>query len=151
MEQIKESLSVLFVPPWQDEIALVAWCVYLSVVGVWFYLTFRRATVGKALRTLLSLSCTTEETAKTASELGVSPKCFSGGERLVAAVETEGETRYFLPEDRQDKAQYFLRASGGKLWKTLLFLAGAYIVMILAYYFAPTVMDLLEALKPTLG
>ena len=148
MEQIKESLSVLFIPPWQDEIAMVAWCIYLSVVGVWIYLTWRRVTVGRAIRTLLDSACTTEESAKTAAELKVSPKAFPARERLIAQVETDGVTRYYLPEDRMKKAGYFLNVSGGKVWKTLLFLAGAYVVMILSYYFAPTIMKLLDAVNP---
>ena len=151
LNQIKESLSVLFVPPWRDEIAMVAWCVYLAVVGVWIYLTYRRVTLGKALRILLDAACTTEESAKTAAELKLGKKAGISDERLIATVEKDGVTRYFLPEDRLKKAQYFLGVSGGSLWKTLLFLAGAYIVMILAYYFAPSVMKLLDAVNPFAG
>lgn len=150
MEQILESLSVLVIPPWRDETAMTVWCVFLAVAGTVIYLTLRRLTLGRTLRALMNGGCTDPRSAKEAEALpGASKRALESRDRLIEKVEEEGApTRYYLPDDRLKKAQYFMKASGTKLYLLFLEVLGAYLIMVLAYYFLPSVLKLMESLNP---
>ena len=150
MQEFWEWLSVIVIPPWKDELATVVWCVFLAVIGVWVYWRVRRAKLGKAVRALLDGGHDSPENAASAEELGVPPKSLNAPDRLAEAVRTEGETpRWYLPEKNRKKAEYFLKAaSGSRWWQTALAVLAAYIVMLLAYYFIPSLFDLFRELNP---
>lgn len=150
MEQILESLSVLVIPPWRDETAMMVWAAFLAVAGTVIYLTLRRITMGRTLRALIDGGCADPASAKEANELiGASKRALEGRDRLIEKVAEEGApTRYYLPNSSLKKAQYFMKASGTKWYLLLLEVLGAYILMVLAYYFLPSLLKIMESLNP---
>lgn len=144
MRSILDSLSVLFISPLRDENALLMWCVFLAVVGVWLYLICRRAGLGRAIRALEEALAFTPESAKSEKELGKgAARGLRARDRLIKTVPGDGgETKYYLPEENLKKAAYFKKAGTSPLWQTLLGFVGLYLVLVLAYYFLP---DLIEA------
>ncbi|MBR2616225.1 MAG: hypothetical protein IKC69_06065 [Clostridia bacterium] len=145
-----ESISVLLIPPWKDETATIVWCVYLAVVVAWVYSLYRRITVGRNVTALKEAGCHSPETAKEASALkGFSPKAVSRYDRLIETVGgTDSPVCYYLPPEREKKAESLLRGGATKLWKVLLALLGCYLLMVLAYYLAPSLFGLFEDLWP---
>ncbi len=141
MEQIKESLSVLWISPTRDELSRLLWCIFLAVLLCGAYLVYRRMTVGKALSLLTEKGCFSEESAKTAEELGVkNPAFFTADARLVK--KTEGETpRYYIPEELKKKAEYMQKAGKAKWWHALLAILALYLVLVVLYYLLPAILD----------
>ncbi len=148
MQVILESLSVLWISPFRDSTATSVWCVFAAVVGAWIYLVVRRVSLGKAVRALEQNGCHTAETAGSAEKLGISPSAISPKEKLIARVEKDGVTHYFLPEESKKKAEYFKKAGGGPLWLNLLLILGAYLVMVITYYLLPDLLEILDAISP---
>lgn len=137
MEQIKESLSVLWISPVKDDLSRLLWCVFLAVVLCGIYLIYRRATVGKALRLLSEKECFSEETAKTAEELGLKKSAgLTADARLVK--KTAGETaRYYIPEELRKKAEYMQKSGSVKWWQALIGILALYLVLVVIYHVLP--------------
>ncbi len=137
MEQIKESLSVLWISPARDEMARILWCIFVAVLLCGAYLIYRRQTVGKALRFLTENGCFSEETAKTVKELGLkNPSSLTADARLVKAVDGE-EKRYYIPEELKKKAEYMQKAGKAKWWQALLLILAMYLVLVVLYHLLP--------------
>lgn len=149
MDVLLESLSVLWIPPWKDQTALTVWCVFGGILLVFFYLQYRRMTLGKVLRTLLDAGCDSPETAKSAEELGIRKAFISDKDRLAVRLsDEEGNEKFYLPRERMKKAAYFLKASGGSPIRLVLAILLGYFALILAYYFGPTLLALFEDMNP---
>lgn len=137
MEQVKESLSVLWVSPVRDDLARLLWCIFLAVLLSGAYLIFRRATVGKALKSLTEKGCFSEETALSASALGLADtRGLEADARLVKKT-VEDTPRYFIPEECRKKSEYMLRAGKTKWWQALLGILGLYLILVVLYYVLP--------------
>ncbi len=161
MEQILESLSVLFIPPFTDTLSTLLWCAFLAVLGSLIYLFYRRATFGAALRLLMEKGCHSPETALPACELTENRrilKALDSQERLIAKASDQMEEalrkekgacqqqlRYYIPQDRQKKAEYFFKASSGKAWQIVLAVLGLYLTLVLLYYFLPGLLNSFSA------
>ena len=145
-EVVKESLSVFVLSPFQDDLALILWGAYLAFLLGMFYWIFRRQTLGKALTALIENEAFSEESAKTAEEMGkIDPAFFAGKDRLIGKVTVKGESpRFYLPENCRKKADYFLKASGEKWWVFPCCALGAYLVIVIIYHSFPLIRSLLE-------
>ena len=149
MDVLLDSLSVLWISPFRDQTALTLWCVYVGILLVFFYLQYRRITLGKILRALIDAGCDSPETAKSAEELGVRIGLFSEKDRLAVRISPEGGVdKFYLPRERMKKAAYFLKASGGGPLRLFLVIVLAYFVLMFAYYFGPSLLTLFEELNP---
>ena len=148
MEVILESLSVFWVAPWKDTTALLVWCIFLGASGVLVYWAIRRETTGKMLRKLTEAGCESEETAKSPEELGLKPSLFQNTDHLLQCVREEGTSpRYYIPEGKKSKAEYFLRAAAANPWKLLGGIAAMYLLMIVIYHLIPTALSFFEFLS----
>lgn len=137
MEQIKESLSVLWISPVRDDLAQILWCIFAAVLLCGAYLIYRRATVGKALRLLTEKGCFSEESAKTCEELGLkNASSLMADAHLVKRLEGE-QTRYYIPEELKKKAEYMQKAGKAKWWQALLGILGLYLVLVVLYHVLP--------------
>jgi len=141
-EVIRESLSVLYFSPFEDDLSLILWCAFLGMIGALIYLIYRRQTLGKAILSLQEKGCTTEEGAKTPQELGLSPKLFQGQGRLFGKIKREdGSFAYYLPDSCREKAAALLKAASSKPWVIALGILGMYFLVLIIYHILP---DLLE-------
>lgn len=137
MEQIKESLSVLWISPARDDLARLLWCAFAAVLLCAAYLIYRRATVGKAIALLTQKECFSEESAKTVEELGLKNAAgLSVDARLVK--KTADETpRYYIPEELKKKAEYMQKAGRAKWWQAGLSILAMYLVLVILYHVLP--------------
>jgi hypothetical protein len=138
MEQILESLSVIFIPPTKDRLALLLWCAFASAVFVLVYLAYRKKTLGRIVSRILESGATDPEKAvsfEAEEEKRPLPEKYS--DRLVETVEKDGKKSYYIPEDRLKKAEYLLKASGGSLKNVLLSVLALYVCLVALYYFLP--------------
>ncbi|MBR2634987.1 MAG: hypothetical protein IKD31_05355 [Clostridia bacterium] len=145
MEQIKESLSVLFISPTENLLATLMWCVLAGVFGVYIYLNYRNATLGRLVRILCEKKAHSAESAVEAETLGKAlvNLALKGKDRLVVRVEEEGSPlRLYLPEDRIKKGNYLAKSTASPWWLNLLVLILFYIVMVILYYILPVLFDL---------
>ena len=141
MEQVKESLSVLWISPAKDDLSRLLWCVFLAVLFCGAYLIYRRVTVGEAIGALMKNDCFSPESAKTPKELGL--KGTSGllqDARLVKKTE-DAETRYYIPEELRKKAEYMQKSGKAKWWQALLSILALYLVLVVIYYLLPAILD----------
>jgi len=149
LQVILESLSVVFISPVRDPLAGLVWCVFLGVLGAWLYLSCRRKTLGKAIRTILDAGCDSPETAKTKEELfpaKKAPRVLDSRERMIAsAVGEDGVKRYYLPENCREKAAYFLKAGKTPVFLVLLEIAGLYALLVALYYILPPLLESFSA------
>ena len=140
MEQIKESLSVLWISPVKDDLARILWCIFAAVLLCGAYLIYRRATVGEALRRLSENGCFSEESAKTAEALGLKKaSSLTADAHLVKTVDGD-QKRYYIPEELKKKAEYMQKAGKAKWWQAFLGIAGLYLVLVILYHILPSLL-----------
>ncbi|MBR4288288.1 MAG: hypothetical protein IKT50_02490 [Clostridia bacterium] len=137
MEQIKESLSVLWISPARDDLSRVLWCIFVAVLLCGIYLIYRRATVGKALGLLTEKGCFSPESAKTAEELGLkNESALTADAHLIKRLDGE-KKRYYIPEELKKKAEYMQKAGTAKWWHACLGILGLYLVLVILYHILP--------------
>lgn len=143
MQQILESLSVFVVRPWQDELAGMMWCIFLAVIAAYLITLAQRHSLGKAVKILMNAECFSEESAKSAEELsGFRPKAVKKYDRMIRIAEEEGKPpRYFLPEDRREKAEALLKTASTPFWQILLGIFGFYLALVIMYYVLPLLLE----------
>ncbi len=139
MDQILESLSVFVISPFQDELAMMMWCVFLAVVLALGFTAVQRFSLGKAVKILMENGCFSEESAKSAKELGAfREKSVKRYDRMIETVKAEGKpNRYFLPEERKKKADALLKTASSPIWQILLGILGLYVLLAILYYILP--------------
>lgn len=135
MAQILESLSVLWVAPWQDSLAGVLWALWLGILLATCYAWYRRMTLGKALDALLKDGCDSPEKAKSARELCLSPAAAKALQRE-RMIRKAGEG-FYLPPESQKKAQAVNKVGSIALWQIPLVALGAYAALVVAYHIIP--------------
>ncbi len=140
MEQILESLSVLIIPPFEDSLGGILWCVFIAAFLALVFTKLGSMRWKKVLFALEEKGCVSEETAKTAEELGISPKSLKKEERLVARLEKEGKTYYYLPAHCEKKVAAFRKNASSPLWLVLLELVGLYAMLVVIYYALPLIL-----------
>ena len=140
MEQIKESLSVLLISPLRDEYARLLWCIFIAVLLCGAYLLYRRATVCRALKSLTEKECFSEETAKTAEELGIKKESDLTADAHLVKKVGEKPSRYFIPENLRKKAEYMQKAGKAKWWQALGGILALYLVLVVIYHILPTLL-----------
>ena len=129
MQQILESLSVVFISPFRDSTAGLLWCVYLAVVAALVYTLSRRRRMKKLLFALQDKGAVSPESACTAKALAVPvPEAAAlRAEKLVAVTENEdGEACFYLPVERQEKVAALLKSGETGFWPVLGGLTGLY-------------------------
>ncbi|MBR5295135.1 MAG: hypothetical protein IKU24_00930 [Clostridia bacterium] len=142
MQQILESLSVIFISPLKDELAGLMWCVFLAMVLVLVSTLRQRATLGKVIEKIKEKGAISEETALSAKELGKIPSSAVKGKfRLIESVQTKEGIKYFLPQRNLAKADAILKAGSTPLWLALVELAAFYILLVIIYYVLPYLLD----------
>ncbi len=142
MQQIKESLSVIFISPLKDELAGLMWCVFLAMVLVLVSTLRQQATLGKVLKVLLEKGAFTAENALSQKEFGkISPSALKGKYRLIEKTGEGKDVKYFLPEKNHEKAHSVLKAGSTPLWLALLELCALYFLLVIIYYVLPLILD----------
>ncbi len=143
MDQILESLSVVFISPLKDELATLMWCVFLAVVLVFVSTLRQKVTLGKAVKFFMEKGAFTPETALGKAELGkISPSALKSGYRLMEKVSEKGkEDKYYLPEKNHKKAEAVLKATSTPIWLALLEIAAFYFFLVVLYYVLPYLLD----------
>ncbi len=142
MAQVLESLSVIFLSPAKDQLSFLLWCIYGAVLLVLVYLKYRRMTLGRVVRTLLEGEIVSPEAAIPSERISQKKavlKALETRECLIATVEKEGETCYFIPEERRKKAEYLMKASGDSFLYTLGTAAALYATLVALYYLLPMI------------
>ncbi len=135
LETVKESLSVLWIAPWQDTLAMILWAIFLAALLTLGYLLLRRFGLGRAIEALTAAGCVDEGSAKSAEELGLH-RGLDGIDRLIERVDGE-PPRYYLPQERQKKAEFFSKTLSTKWWIILLEILALYLVLVILYYILP--------------
>ena len=144
MEQVWESLSVLWLSPLADTLATVLWGFFAGTVIAACYTVYRRRTLGGVLSALIGAEAFDEASAKTAEELGlgrIRRRALASRDRLIE--ETDGG-RYFLPGDRREKADALLKSGKTPLWLVLLLILASYALMLALHAVIPWAQDLLQ-------
>ena len=88
---------------------LFIWGVCLGVIAAALYTLYRQQTVGRVVHAILRAEALSEQSAKTAEELGLSSHPLAMREltkgtslrRLVQRVTTDGTTRFFIEEQNK--------------------------------------------------
>ena len=136
MSDILTSLSVLWIAPWRDELSGVLWCLWLGVVLAPVYAYIRRRTLGQALTALKEAGASSPETAKTASELGLTGLVARSLGKKDRLARREGDA-FYLPEEANKKAEAVIRVAPAAWWILPLVALGAYGVLVAAWYIIP--------------
>lgn len=140
MEQILESLSVLLIP-FEDSLGGILWCIFIAACLALVFTKLSGMRLKKVLSALEEKGCVSEETAKTAEELGLSPKKLEKAARLAAKLKKEDKTCYYLPASREKKLAAFRKNTSSPLWLVILELVGLYALLMATYYVLPLILS----------
>ena len=143
MQQILESLSVIFISPFRDTFSGLLWCVFLAVILAIAYHSFRRRAILAVLKKLSEEGCVSSNTAKDARLLfgEKEPLALRFRDRLIACTNEE-PPRYYLPEECTEKAAYYRKSGNSPAWQILLGIVALYAALVAIYYLLPTIIDL---------
>lgn len=143
MEFLHALKDLLFFSPFSSRHALLLWCAFIAVVLAFLYLLTRRAHLGKAISLLRENGCTDENSAQSAAALTSQRsvrRALQSRDRLIAScTDKTGETRYYLPADRLEKAAYFEKASAFSAGKAVLYLLLFYVAILAFYHLWPII------------
>ncbi len=144
MEQILESLGVIFISPFRDGLAGLLWCVFVAALGAFLYLVGKRKTLGAFLGELDRLSAHTVETGATKEALshvkGFEKSWNSSEAFFEKAKREDGIEVVFLPEEKRKKAEYLMKKSVSSPWEILLSVVALYACLVALYYLLPIVL-----------
>ncbi|MBQ4037343.1 MAG: hypothetical protein IJC84_04380 [Clostridia bacterium] len=144
MQQILESLSVVFISPFRDSTAGLLWCVYLAVVAALVYTLIRRGRLKKLVLALQDKGAVSPETALSEEQLAIPlpDEKSLRQEKLVAVTENDdGDPCYYLPAERQEKIASLFKAGETRLLPVLGGLVGLYALLVAAYYLIPMILN----------
>ena len=144
MEQILESLGVIFISPLRDGLATLLWCVFAAALGGLLYLVWKRKTLGAFLLELDRLSAHSPETGLTKDAV----LALKGGEKYWNSPEAffekrereDGVTVIYFPEEKRKKAEYLMKKSASSVKEILLSVASLYACLVALYYLLPVVL-----------
>ena len=140
MEQVKESLSVLLMDA-SDTVGLVLWCVFIGACLAFFSVYKQKMGLGRALQILMDEKAFSPENAISLPQKMIPSSALKGRERMIALVEEEGKTLFYLPEENLDKAQALFKGARTPLWLAFLEMIGLYAVLFIISKVLPLILD----------
>lgn len=142
--------KLFFLNPFADPLAGILWCLYLAVLVALCYAFCKNLSAKKIIGALADSGCSSEDSAKTLSQLGVKASALTRfalrknaviWNMISASEEQENndlfQKKLWIAPKKQKKAEGFAKTGRISLPAFLIAVIGTYLVICALHYFLP--------------